>query len=925
MLASTAIGEVEVIRLHLRYVMVLAAFAVVMPCPSGAFAEEYGTQLSGNDTTRYTFGWSAASKLSAPGAPVPIVLQYDSRLSQAEGGERCAAGSDGNDEPVRAFRFFNDRGDARVQIVQPNGYQNRRLLGTDLRDARKENSLSINDPGGLQSDERRSCPSAGNQNVPSPDSVFFGRHYEDSAGMRSTNPSDFDDHEWVSSPYYLPGDSSTPGDAPTPNNDGKGKVYALMHQEARVNFATAPPGQEHPYCTLGLDSCWMGAITFAESTHFDNCLKTTYFQAAALPDTNKTPNRVGACYMHNDQLTNPFVFPPSDLTKHIVAAIPYPYYKNWGCAADSEVPEGPCGRHGFEESVNIIRAEPGEGPADIAGKYFIFGKVSVPWFGASTVTGQQGPPANLAQKRGHCLLSTSGLDSPASWRGWNGRSFSVEMRSAYNLDGTDPDAHVCAPISSLPSNMQGWSITYNRYLKKYMLVGAWSNPADPQPRKKVHFFLSDDLRNWSAPQLLLDAPPRGPIHAETVCLDGITYPHVIDPDDPAKDWTSTDTTVNPNFDHPGPTPDIYFNYNDVERDQPGATPPCASVRNGSLGRLELDLRAQRQATLETGLVDPTWGFDRLSGTGEVLLRDGAGGQVGGFGYGERDLSSAGSQKFAQAYLYGDLLGKTPHGVVDVKWKNSDDVWYGSAYYLPANFKTANGNTDILRWDSSTGGDFGGVGLRTSDRRFHLVRGLAGTNGTDIGDRAFDLPSDRWFHLEVHQKLGQNAGESPYSEVFVDGELVASSTQPNMEPTRLSGAPVSKLGVGFVSFDPSYTSYSWMFMDRTSVLGGQRGAYKGSGPGQAPDTPNGLTAYPGQTYASVFTNSVPSPTGYRFYRRTGSGLWNLVYSGPSTGFQDLALACNTTYQYRATAYRQGAGSLVESAVSDPITAQTTACP
>ena len=73
----------------------------------------------------------------------------------------------------------------------------------------------------------------------------------------------------------------------------------------------------------------------------------------------------------------------------------------------------------------------------------------------------------------------------------------------------------------------------------------------------------------------------------------------------------------------------------------------------------------------------------------------------------------------------------------------------------------------------------------------------------------------------------------------------------------------------------------MSIDRASILGGQRGAFKGSGIDQAPDTPTGLTANPGQTSASVSANAVPNATGYRFYRRnrTQPGLWNSVRNTP----------------------------------------------
>ena len=89
----------------------------------------------------------------------------------------------------------------------------------------------------------------------------------------------------------------------------------------------------------------------------------------------------------------------------------------------------------------------------------------------------------------------------------------------------------------------------------------------------------------------------------------------------------------------------------------------------------------------------------------------------------------------------------------------------------------------------------------------------------------------------------------------------------MSPNRSSATGISKLGVGFVSFDPTYNLFTSMSIDRVSILGGQRGAFKGPGIDQAPDTPTGLTVNPSQTSASVFANSVPNATGYRFYRRT----------------------------------------------------------
>ena len=102
-------------------------------------------------------------------------------------------------------------------------------------------------------------------------------------------------------------------------------------------------------------------------------------------------------------------------------------------------------------------------------------------------------------------MQTNDLGKPEDWLGWNGRSFAVDLRSGYNLPpGGNPDNHVCEPAVPNMAAMHPWSLTYNQYLKKYMLSGGtWPAP-DQTPQ--VHYLLSDDLRNWSAPQLLMNGP-----------------------------------------------------------------------------------------------------------------------------------------------------------------------------------------------------------------------------------------------------------------------------------------------------------------------------------------------------------------------------------------------------------------------------------
>ena len=45
---------------------------------------------------------------------------------------------------------------------------------------------------------------------------------------------------------------------------------------------------------------------------------------------------------------------------------------------------GPCGRHGYAEHSNVIKAMPGEGASDMANKYFTIAAVSAPIFNSDS-------------------------------------------------------------------------------------------------------------------------------------------------------------------------------------------------------------------------------------------------------------------------------------------------------------------------------------------------------------------------------------------------------------------------------------------------------------------------------------------------------------------------------------------------------------
>jgi hypothetical protein len=125
------------------------------------------------------------------------------------------------------------------------------------------------------------------------------------------------------------------------------------------------------------------------------------------------------------------------------------------------------------------------------------------------------------------------------------------------------------------------------------------------------------------------------------------------------------------------------------------------------------------------------------------------------------------------------------GIFNVGWVPGDEVWYSAAYLLPEGFKASvQGQVALLRWDDwdahPEAADQGGVVIYGSDHRSRLVNDWLGDDTQIELSRAFDLPEGRWFQLEVHQRLGADDG---LNEVYLDGERIARSDAPNLEPGR----------------------------------------------------------------------------------------------------------------------------------------------
>ncbi len=261
--------------------------------------------------------------------------------------------------------------------------------------------------------------------------------------------------------------------------------------------------------------------------------------------------------------------------------------------------------------------------------------------------------------------------------------------------------------------------------------------------------------------------------------------------------------------------------------------------------LLLALPGSASATVTTRFADieaPTLGqqFDQLNATVGTLNRvDGGYGDAHGA---EATYSGGGQNGFAR-------------GIFNVDWQSGEDVWYSAAFYLPVGFKAAmQGQVALMRWDDygahPEAADYSGVVIYGGDKRSRLVIDRIAT-GTQIElSPAFDLPEGRWFHLEVHQRLGSASG---LNEVYLDGTKISSSTQPNLEPGR--GVDRIRYGIVAIASGAQTNPLSLRF-DDASVNTTQRGPDPALAEPVAPQPPPVVQPPPVQTQTQTQIISTP---------------------------------------------------------------------
>jgi hypothetical protein len=557
-------------------------------------------------------------------------------------------------------------------------------------------------------------------------------------------------------------------------------------------------------------------------------------------------------------------------TNPLVAALPFKYQVPTGATNGLAV--------GYFANSNIVR-----NPRD--GYYYTA-------FGA--LEPKAGQPGADVQQRGTCVMRTQNLGDPMSWRAWgNGDgnantpdAFDVQFVNPYLTDPPDETRHVCKPV--IPNIFMEDSLTYNRYFQRWMVTGyRHTQPTEPgydgPGDIDVYYALSSspNLSQWETTKLLVDADMI--FTCDSGDTDPFLYPAALDHNSTSR-----------NFETTGQSFHLYFTRytqatcnGQTHRWEFPPDNPTASL-DRDLVRVPVKLTrksaADRTAAFEEGnVVDSDSGFDTASSSG------------GGF-----DLRTGGAYEgnnYVQAtYLSGP---NSPHGTINLPgWFNGTDVWYGSAFFVPAGFAAAHTNGTILEWSTPFGTSRGGINLG-ADHQWRLTH-----NANTLGS-TFSLPEAQWISVEVHQKLESNAANGPISEMFVNGRLVSSSTAVNANPDTDGAAVFLKAGLVSLSGQPAA-----LFVDRVSTNLVQRGALG------APATPGSFSGTEQSAFVTMYwLGSAPPGGGFRVYKQNPNGTWSLRFDNlTGNGVFETGLTNCTKYHYRVSAFdAQGR----ESIVSDPL--------
>ena len=131
------------------------------------------------------------------------------------------------------------------------------------------------------------------------------------------------------------------------------------------------------------------------------------------------------------------------------------------------------------------------------------------------------------QPGGPCLFRTSDLSKPRSWKGWDGRDFTITFHDPYREAVPDPASH-CVPAAA-PFGLGDTVMSLAQDEPSGLFVAISSIMGRPRtrfPQEGTYYAVSGDLRSWSVPKLLVAAPLPWTHACEAETTN--SYPSLID-------------------------------------------------------------------------------------------------------------------------------------------------------------------------------------------------------------------------------------------------------------------------------------------------------------------------------------------------------------------------------------------------------------
>jgi hypothetical protein len=142
-------------------------------------------------------------------------------------------------------------------------------------------------------------------------------------------------------------------------------------------------------------------------------------------------------------------------------------------------------------------------------------------------------------ERGTCLIRTSRIQRPDSWRAWDGNGFHGRFSDPY--EARQRRRTPCTPVGAGRIAEMAESLTYNTALGSYLLVGLAPPGAESIGPKAtgIYFSTSEDLVHWSERKLITRA-----VTPHNYACGGPSpqaYPSLIDPESTSRTFATTGT------------------------------------------------------------------------------------------------------------------------------------------------------------------------------------------------------------------------------------------------------------------------------------------------------------------------------------------------------------------------------------------------